>query len=169
MDWKNALYVTLLIIGTVLAAVGCSKADVVDIAQTPNVSQATTQTAPSGNLQPQSTGPSVNGTKPQPKPGISGNVSMPLPPSGNVTGERPASQTMDMAAAAAKLGVTEQQLTDALGNTQQGMPDFSAAAQKLGCTETALREALGFSNNGTMPQGPMPTGTPPAGANQSVK
>lgn len=46
----------------------------------------------------------------------------------------------DLAAAAAKLGITEQALRDALGPPP---PDFAAAAAKLGITEAALREALG--------------------------
>ena len=57
---------------------------------------------------------------------------------------------MDLAAAATKLGVTQQQLTDALGNTPQGALDLASDATKLGVTETALREALGFSNISTI-------------------
>ncbi|WP_460204570.1 hypothetical protein [Scytonema sp. NUACC21] len=58
----------------------------------------------------------------------------------------------DFAAAAAKLGVTEQQLKDALGipanpptdpNQRPPRPDFQAAAAKLGVTEQQLKDALG--------------------------
>ena len=60
----------------------------------------------------------------------------------------------DFAAAAAKLGVTEQQLKDALGvpanppnpadgNQRPPRPDFAAAAAKLGVTEQQLKDALG--------------------------
>jgi hypothetical protein len=45
----------------------------------------------------------------------------------------------DMAAAAAQLGLTEQQLQEALGPPP---PDFAAAAQKLGISEEDLRQAL---------------------------
>jgi hypothetical protein len=172
MNWKNTLCTTLVVAGTLLSAAGCTQAGVtVDTqtspasttatpTQTSTASTAVTTAQTSTKSSLTATQPAPSGTR-QPQSGISGNGTNPQPPSGNVTGERPAGQTMDMAAAAAKLGVTEQQLTDAMGNTQQGMPDFASVAQTLGCTETALREALGFSNNGTMPQGTPPAGTPP--------
>ena len=47
----------------------------------------------------------------------------------------------DLAAAAAKLGITETQLTDAFGTTMP--PDFAEAAKKLGITEAELKTALG--------------------------
>ncbi len=61
----------------------------------------------------------------------------------------------DFLAAAAKLGVTEQQLKDALGvpanppnpgdpNQRPPRPDFQAAAAKLGVTEQKLKDALGI-------------------------
>ncbi len=58
----------------------------------------------------------------------------------------------DLKAAAAKLGVTEQQLKDALGvpanPPSQGQrpprPDLKAAAAKLGVTEQQLIDALGI-------------------------
>ncbi|MFL9455164.1 hypothetical protein [Scytonema tolypothrichoides] len=60
----------------------------------------------------------------------------------------------DWKAAAAKLGVTEQQLKDALGvpanppsqadpNQRPPRPDWKAAAAKLGVTEQQLKDALG--------------------------
>ncbi|MBM4424910.1 MAG: DUF1566 domain-containing protein [Chloroflexi bacterium] len=57
------------------------------------------------------------------------------PPGGQGTGQGP-----DLAAAAAQLGVTEQQLRDALGPPP---PDLAAAAARLGVTEAQLRAALG--------------------------
>ena len=51
----------------------------------------------------------------------------------------------DLAAAATKLGVTEDALKAALGDPSQGRPDFAAAAKKLGITEAALMAALGIS------------------------
>ena len=52
---------------------------------------------------------------------------------------------IDMAAAADQLGVTEETLIDALGDTSQGPPDFAAAATTLGITETELMDALGIT------------------------
>jgi hypothetical protein len=69
---------------------------------------------------------------------------------------------MDLAAAAAELGVTEQQLRDAFGDMQQGQPDFATAAEKLGISEDSLRTALGLPAGippagGPLPPGPKPT------------
>lgn len=57
------------------------------------------------------------------------------PGQGGQPGQRP-----DLAAAAAKLGITEQALRDALGAPP---PDLQAAATKLGITVQALVDALG--------------------------
>ncbi len=82
-------------------------------------------------------------------------------------------QQMDLAAAATKLGVTEEVLKSALGVTDEsttktanttpgakpsGEPkkiDLAAAAKTLGVTEDALKEALGMNN--------MPSGQPSEG------
>lgn len=53
----------------------------------------------------------------------------------------------DLAAAAAKLGITEDALKAALGDPNQGEPDFAAAAAKLGITEDALKAALGVTQH----------------------
>ncbi|MBN3906837.1 MAG: hypothetical protein HWQ35_09850 [Nostoc sp. NMS1] len=63
----------------------------------------------------------------------------------------------DFKAAAAKLGVSEQQLKDALGvpanpptgdrNQRPPRPDFKAAATKLGVSEQQLKDALGVPAN----------------------
>lgn len=76
--------------------------------------------------------------------------------------ERPQMPEIDYAAAAAKLGVTEQQLQDALATESQRPPDLSTAAAALGVTEEALRDALGFPA-GNQPPGSPPSGIPPAG------
>ena len=47
----------------------------------------------------------------------------------------------DLAAAAKKLGITETQLKNALGD--QIPPDLSVASKNLGITETELKAALG--------------------------
>ncbi len=58
---------------------------------------------------------------------------------------RPRRQKPNLKAAAEKLGITEQQLKDALGRPPQ--PDFAAAASKLGTSEGELKEALGLPEN----------------------
>jgi hypothetical protein len=59
---------------------------------------------------------------------------------------------LDLAAAAEQLGVTEEQLSAALGDLSQGMPDLEAAAAQLGVTVEELSAVLGFQGGG-MPGG----------------
>lgn len=80
----------------------------------------------------------------------------PSPPEGGLQGDRPSAPVMDLAAAAAKLGVTEQQLRDALGDKRP--LDLAAAAKQLGVSEKSLREALGLPEGGPPPGGPPPAG-----------
>lgn len=147
MNWEKSLFAAILVGATLSAMAGCSQAE---------KTVPTTEQTPSATQQAPST------TRQTPLPNASFNGTMPLPPSGNFTGERPPAPTMDLASAAAKLGVIESQLRDALGDMQQGPPDLAAAATKLGVSEEALRQALGFSNiivvsnNGTMPSGSSP-------------
>jgi len=51
----------------------------------------------------------------------------------------------DTAAAVEQLGVSEEALIDALGDPNQGPPDFAAAAEILGITEADLLDALGIT------------------------
>lgn len=62
------------------------------------------------------------------------------PAQGQAPQSAPSSGGPDLAAAAAKLGVTEQRLREALGPPP---PNFATAAAKLGVSEQALRQALG--------------------------
>jgi predicted component of type VI protein secretion system len=150
MNWKKIICATLLAGAVMAAAVGCQAASTIATTTTQPTDQASATTQPAASTAPSTVKP----TQP--------NGTMSQPPSGNFTGERPGSQTMDLTAAATKLGVTIQQLTDALGNTQQGMADFTTIATKLGVTEQALREALGINSaNGTMPGGAQPPTTSP--------
>lgn len=81
--------------------------------------------------------PGQNGGQP-PRPGQPGSNQ---PPSGNQLNGNPLNgQRPDLSAAAAKLGITEQKLRDALGPPP---PDLAAAAAKLGITQAQLRAALG--------------------------
>jgi hypothetical protein len=73
---------------------------------------------------------------------------------GPATGQPGRPPKLDLAAAAQKLGVTEQALRQALGTPP---PDFDAAAKKLGVTKAALLTALGIPTNGPNGQ----DGTPP--------
>ena len=66
-------------------------------------------------------------------------------------------QAPDFAAAAAQLGVTEDELIAALGDPSQGPPDFEAAAAVLGVTVEALETAL------------MSSSAAPADASQSAE
>ncbi len=67
-------------------------------------------------------------------------------------GQRP---RLDIKGAATTLGITEEQLVNALGiPPRRPRPDFAAAAQKLGVSEADLKAALGVPTN--------PPSTPPA-------
>ncbi len=138
MDWKKSLFVVMLIGMTVLVMAGCGKAN--------ESMPAKEQPAPA-----EQAAPTPEGTRPAPpEGGLSSNIS----------GNRLPTPAMDLATAAAKLGVTEQQLREALGDTKQGPLDLAKAAEKLGISEKALREALGFPEEG----GSTPGGTPPSGS-----
>ena len=89
---------------------------------------------------------------------------MPAPPEWAAPGERPPVPEMDFATAAEKLGVTEQQLRDALGDLSQGPPDLADAAEKLGVSEDSLREALGLPGGAPPAGGSPPGGFPPSGS-----
>ncbi len=136
MNWNKSFLVILLAGITVFAMVGCSSSKGEESAP------AMEQTTPSPS--------STNGTALLPPGGT-----RPLPPEGSVS-DNMSRPMMDFAAAAAKLGVTEQQLREALGSQLQGPTDLAKAAEKLGVSEKSLREALGF------PEGTPPAGNPPS-------
>jgi hypothetical protein len=148
MDWEKSLCAAILAGAALLTAAGCG---------------AKVTTLPAATAAPAAVQVPSSPVQRSPLPASEANGNIPVPPSGNLTGERPAAPALDLAAAAAKLGVTEQQLTAALGNLQPGIPDLAAAAQKLGVTETALREALGIPNSGAAPGGLPPASPAPTG------
>jgi hypothetical protein len=151
MNWKKPICVVILTGAALTAMAGCAQTG--EIATTTAQAMVAAQSTPAPSKQTPPGGTSFNGT-------------MPLPPSGNITGERPTAPALDLAAAAAKLGITESQLSEALGDLTKGMPDLAAAALKLGLTETALREALGFIGNSRLQGVPPPGSTaPPAQPN----
>ena len=127
MYWKKVLPLILFVVVTVLAAVGCSSG-----AGTTSATQAI-------STQPPITGSDNNTAR------------------GGAPGSQPAAPTIDYAAAAQTLGVTEQALRDALGDTTQRPMDFTSAAQKLGVSVEELQKALGFTE---MTPPPSATGSP---------
>lgn len=86
-------------------------------------------------------------------------------PAGAQGAPRPRGPRHDFAAAAQRLGVTEQALRSALGVPDQpprdgsrpNRPDLSAAAQQLGVTEAQLQEALRTHRSGDRGPRPMMT------------
>jgi len=84
-------------------------------------------------------------------PGIRGT-----PAAGSEPGPRGQAFHPNLTAAAAKLGVTEQDLQKALNITFQGRRNLTVAAQQLGVTTRQLADAMGFSFNASMPNGSLP-------------
>jgi len=80
----------------------------------------------------------------------------PAPPEGVAPGERQPAPAMDLATAAAKLGVTEQQLRNALGDSSQGRLGIATAAEQLGISEDLLRETLGIAEGRSLQDGSKP-------------
>jgi hypothetical protein len=75
---------------------------------------------------------------------------------GNQQGQPPGGQQnqppgLDLASAAAQLGITEEQLRSALGDPEQGPPDLREAAASLGISVDALESALGIPEGGPPP------------------
>jgi hypothetical protein len=138
MNWGKSLFVVMLLGVTVFVMAGCGKAE---------------QSTPAA----EQTQPASSDTTENPNP---------APPEGGPPGGRPSAPELDLEAAAAKLGVTEEQLRDALGDQFQGPLDLATAAEKLGVSEDSLREALGIPEGLEFPEGGFPPegGPPPGGA-----
>ena len=66
--------------------------------------------------------------------------------------------SMDLNAAAKKLGISENQLRSALGSSQ-GPMDLAVAAKQLGISEEALQQALGSPGGAPPSIGAQPTRT----------
>jgi hypothetical protein len=152
MNWKKTLVSVTLVSLTALAMVGCSKTEETAPAVTQST-PATQQAAPADKP-----APNTQGTMPAPP---TDNGTMPMPPNGGAPGEKPPAPVIDYAAAAAKLGVTEAQLHETLGDTTRGPSDFAAAAKILGVSEETLQEALGLPAGGPPPGGLLPDGSKP--------
>jgi hypothetical protein len=143
MHWKKLLPIILFTVVVVLTAAGCNS--------TAATKTTTTQPAAPTAIQP----------------GFPGSDNNTAPPQGGTPGDRPTMPAVDYAAVAQKLGVTEQQLKDALAvDRTQGPPDFTAAAEKLGVTVDALQQALGFTAMTPTPDATsLPGGSPPVAPN----
>ena len=152
MNWKKALVIATLTGMMAFAIAGCGKAEETTPAATQPTPSAQ-QTAPADKP-----APDIDGTRPAPP---ADNGTMPAPPNDGVPGEKPSAPVIDYAAAAAKLGVTEAQLREALGESNQGPPDMAAIAETLGISEEALQEALGLPAGSPPPGGLPPDGSQP--------
>ncbi|HXW98782.1 MAG TPA: hypothetical protein VEI51_03575 [Methanomicrobiales archaeon] len=91
---------------------------------------------------------------------VPGGQATPTPGTGPRYGGQGQRFQPNFTAAAEKLGVTEQQLRDALNTTFQGRRNLTAAAQQLGVTTQQLSDALGFRFNASAPR---PGSQPPQG------
>jgi hypothetical protein len=149
MSWKKSLFIVMLVGMMLLAVAGCGKAE----ESVPAAEQIQPSMEQSAN--------NSEGEMPAP-PGGGAAGEMPAPPEGGAAGGRPSAPEVDLAAAAAKLGATEQQLSEALGDFSQGPLNLATAAEKLGVSEESLREALGF------PEGDFPPGGQPPTAPESA-
>jgi hypothetical protein len=144
MNWKKAL-VTATLTGIMAFAIAdCGKSEEVSPTAT-QPAPAVQQTAPS-----EKPAPNIDGTRPAPP---ADNGTTPAPPNGGALGEKPAAPAIDYASAAAKLGVTEAQLREALGESDQAPPDMAAVARALGISEEVLQKALGLPAGGPPPGG----------------
>ena len=142
MNWKKSFSLVTLVSMVVLGtSTGCSQAEQSVPTEEPSVVDTAIPTSlpPSSNDNPRPLPPADNGT-------------MPLPGQGGFNGV----PAIDLAAAASKLGITEQQLREALGDQTQGQMDLDGAAEKLGVSTSVIREALGISDNKTFPGVPAP-------------
>ncbi len=137
MKWKALTFSLAGLAVVALAVAGCGQSSVPTSAP-PGSVKATPATTPSPGGAPPSAAPG----------GVSDNRT---PPS------------MDLSTAAKTLGVTENQLQNALGDSSQGPVDLATAAKQLGVSEEALRQALGFPG-GSAPPGGLP---PSVGAQPS--
>jgi hypothetical protein len=164
MKWQNSVAGVVVLGLTIFSLVGCSTADEPAVVTTnPAVTETTTTQST-----PQIT-PTLSAATPSTSPSAAPQINRPsgAPPTGNppsgTPGTGPVPPTIDYAAAATKLGVTEDALKTALGSDSQKAPDWAAAAKTLGVSEESLQAALGFSAGGP-PGGNPPAGIPP-GAN----
>ena len=80
-------------------------------------------------------------------PGQGGPGGQQAGPGGQQAGPGGQQAGPDLAAAAAKLGITEDVLKAALGDPGQGQPDFAVTATKLGITKAELMAALGTTQH----------------------
>lgn len=98
-----------------------------------------------------------NGSSAQ--PGSTQPVDGQAPPTGTPSQYSGPRFQPNLTAAAERLGVTQEQLENALNTTFQGRMNLTYAAQQLGVTTQQLADALGFHFNASR-QRPYPGATP---------
>ena len=150
---RNALQILVISSAIIMAVLitGC-----VQTSENPTPAVAGSQVSPAGTSTPmagsQSGSPNQQmNTNRTPPSGVSPG-SPPAAPSGD-RGDRHMLNATVLAGAAAKLGVTQQQLEVALNSTAGGPPNMTAVAEKLGVTQEKLMDALGFPQGSQMPRG----------------
>jgi len=112
----------------------------------------------------QPSGPGTGSVAPGVAPEAGNNGQTMNPPGNNVgagaqhqfRGSGFLSNTTRLSEAAAKLGVTEEALQEALNGTAGGRPNLTAAAEQLGVTQQQLTDALGIPAGGYTRQGGTP-------------
>jgi hypothetical protein len=147
MKWGKSIFIVLIAGMMVLVVTGCSQVE----ESTPDVEQDSTTT--------NQTIPDVENAMPS----YGDENSIPIRPEGTSMREIPINPELDLATAAEKLEIDEQQLSEALEQMQQGLMDISAVATELGVSEDLLLEVLGFSDDFSPTSGPPAGGVPPEG------
>lgn len=132
------LYFIVSLSAVVLLLAACSATSETNLPDTDQQGgQLTNDAGPQNGRQGDGQGGPSDGAQPE------GDKGGP-PPSGDMAGGPQEGQGPDLAAAAEKLGITEEALRDALGPPP---PDFAATAETLGITEEVLMDALGVPEN----------------------
>lgn len=146
----TALMFTAVIIVTLLVT-GCVQSSPVPAGTSTGVQVSPSATAPTGQHQGFSPGNAPIGSTRQ------------YQGQGPGQGRRPLPNDTVLAGAAAKLGLPEAQLDSALTNPSGGRVNFTEAAQQLGVTPQQLADALGMTGSGPGLRNGNRSGTPPAG------
>jgi hypothetical protein len=127
MRWTTLVLLVATLGVSTLAVVGCSSSD---------NGGTTTVSSPVSNTTP------------------SFSASTRQPPPGSFSTDNRTAPSIDWSLVAAKLGVTEEELHEAMGSETQWPLDFVAIAKKLGVNEESLREAFGFPGQDSGQLGP---------------
>jgi hypothetical protein len=148
---KNTITVLIFIatIFVTLLASGCVQSSPAPAGINAGIQASPSATAPVGQHQglPQNAGTAQAGSQRQYQ--------------GQGQGQRPSPNATVLAGAAVKLGIPEPQLESALTNPSGGRVNFTDAAQQLGVTPQQLADALGMTGEGQgLRNGTGPRATP---------